>query len=117
VPRAARSTGVCGEETVAARLVADGWTLVGRNQRVGGVEVDLIARRGREMLVVEVKSTRRAESPETALEERQRRRLLRAAAALARPGVRVAVVLAAVRLGDGNASDVRWYRITPAGPP
>jgi Holliday junction resolvase-like predicted endonuclease len=117
VPRAARGTGVTGERTVAARLLAEGWTIAGRNQRVGGVEVDLIAQRGSETLVVEVKSTRNAESPELALDEGQRRRLLRAAAALARPGARVAVVLAAVRLGDSDEAEVRWYRITPAGPP
>ena len=44
------------EELVAARLIAHGYEIVARNARVGRLELDIIARRGRLLVVCEVRS-------------------------------------------------------------
>lgn len=46
------------EGLVCRRLEARGYTIVGRNVRVGRREIDLIARRGRTLAFVEVRSRR-----------------------------------------------------------
>jgi putative endonuclease len=57
------------EDLVADRLVASGWTIVGRNQRPAGVrgEIDLIALDGPALVFVEVKAlgTSSIAGPET----------------------------------------------------
>lgn len=40
---AAKRTGDAAEALVAARLVAAGWTILGRNVRVGRAELDIVA--------------------------------------------------------------------------
>jgi putative endonuclease len=71
-----------GEEIVARRLVAQGWSIVARNARVGGVrgELDLIALDGPTLVFVEVKarsagSTRGPEVPELAVDRRKRAKI------------------------------------------
>ncbi len=44
-----------GERRAARHYLLRGWRLVGANQRVGRNEIDLIVRRGRHVIVVEVK--------------------------------------------------------------
>jgi putative endonuclease len=44
-----------GERRAARHYLLRGWRLVGANVRVGRNEVDLVVRRGRRLLVVEVK--------------------------------------------------------------
>jgi putative endonuclease len=58
-----------------------GYSIVGRNLRVLGREVDVLARRGSMLVVVEVKARRsgRRGAPEEAVGPRQRRRLAEAA--------------------------------------
>lgn len=80
--------GALAEWIAAAHLRLTGWSVVGRNVRVAGVEVDLIARRGDTEALVEVKSWRRPPRglPRTAADlvpRAQRRRLARAARAWA----------------------------------
>jgi putative endonuclease len=87
-----RALGGEGEARAAAWLEARGWLVLGRNVRAGGVEIDLVARRGRTVAFVEVKSRRSAAagSPEEAVDARKQRRLALGAAAWlaahARPG-------------------------------
>jgi putative endonuclease len=71
-----------GEELVARQLVAEGFEIVARNARVGGVrgELDLIAIDGRALVFVEVKSrsagsTRGPEVPELAVDRRKQARI------------------------------------------
>jgi putative endonuclease len=45
-----------GEELAALALAADGWRVLHRNYRLGHKEIDLIARRGRVIAFVEVKT-------------------------------------------------------------
>jgi len=73
--------GVLAEQAVADYLVRQGYTVVGRNVRVGRLEVDIIARQGDAIAVVEVR-TRGAGSWQSALDSvgvAKRERLRRAA--------------------------------------
>lgn len=70
------------ERLAAAWLMLKGYRILGRNLDFGVGEIDLLARRGRLLVVVEVK--RRASRAEglAALSARQQARLARAASAL-----------------------------------
>jgi putative endonuclease len=83
-----------------------GYRILARNVRVGGVELDLVVRRGRRLLFVEVKhkSGPSHGDPLEAVDERKRERLRRGAEAwlLANPelaSTRVGFEVAAVRAG------------------
>jgi putative endonuclease len=67
-------------ETAAARFLAgEGWSILGRNVRVGRGELDHIVRRGAVLAFVEVKARRTSTfgSPEDAVDARKRRRVAR----------------------------------------
>ena len=82
-PRSHLELGADGEARAAAHLQARGYRIAARNVRAGGVEMDLIARRGRVIAFVEVKTrrTRTFGAPEEAVDARKRARLVRGAAA------------------------------------
>ena len=76
-----RMLGAWGEDLAANHLERAGWTILHRNFRTGRNEIDLIARRGRTLAFVEVK-TRRGEGlghPLHALIESKRRAIRRVA--------------------------------------
>ena len=78
-----RALGALGEELAARYLAREGYRMVARNVRAGGVELDLVVERGRICAFVEVK-TRRSRShgpPEAAVAARKQQRLARGAAA------------------------------------
>lgn len=86
-----RALAAAGEARAAAYLARRGYRIVARNVRAGGVEIDIVARRGRLVVFAEVK-TRRSRAlgaPETAVDARKQARLARGAAAWLRehPGV------------------------------
>lgn len=56
--RARRSLGREGEERAARHLEARGYQIVARNVRAARVEIDLVARDGRRIVFVEVKTRR-----------------------------------------------------------
>ncbi|HXF95424.1 MAG TPA: YraN family protein [Gemmatimonadales bacterium] len=73
--------GLQGEREAIRYLEANGWTVVAHRFRLGRVELDLVARRGRLVAFVEVK-VRRGEgfgSPFEAVTGAKRRELVRAA--------------------------------------
>jgi putative endonuclease len=75
--------GAAGEARAARHLQTHGYRIVARNVRAGGVEMDLVARRGGLIVFAEVK-TRRSRTfglPESAVDARKRARLIRGAAA------------------------------------
>ncbi|TFV81887.1 YraN family protein [Microbacterium sp. dk485] len=75
--------GRAGEDRAAAHLRAHGYTLLDRNWRCPQGEIDLVAVRGRDLVVVEVKS-RRSDAfghPLEAIDERKGARLWRLALA------------------------------------
>jgi len=78
-----RRLGRDGEERAARHLAAAGYTILARNVRAQGVELDLVAARGGVVVFVEVK-TRRGRGqgpPEEAVDARKRARLVRGAGA------------------------------------
>ncbi len=89
-----RALGAEGEQRAARFLAARGYRVVDRNVRAGGVELDLVAMRGRLVVFVEVKTrrSRAAGAPEEAVDFRKRERLARGATAWlathGRPGMR-----------------------------
>jgi putative endonuclease len=78
-----RTLGAQGEALAAAHLARQGYRIVGRNVRAGGVELDLVATRGSLCVFVEVKTrgSRRLGRPEEAVDARKRARLVRGAVA------------------------------------
>ena len=76
-----RALGAQGEARAARFLVKRGYRIVERNVRLAGVEVDLIATRGRVVAFVEVKTRRtgRFGPPEMAVDRAKQARLVRAA--------------------------------------
>lgn len=81
-----RQLGAAGEAEAARHLEAQGYRVLARNVRAGGVEMDLIVTKGRTIAFVEVKTrtNRRAGTPEDAVDAHKRARLIRGAAAWAR---------------------------------
>lgn len=75
--------GARGEQVACQWLLEHGYTLLHRNWRHGHAELDIVARQGHEVVVVEVKTrtTARHGDPEEAVGPAKRRKLMRAAAA------------------------------------
>lgn len=78
-PTLARS----GEEAAAALFESLGYRVAARNVRLGRREIDLVLRKGRDLVFCEVKTRRGAAlgHPEEAVDERKQARLVRAAEA------------------------------------
>ena len=79
--QAAFRTGVSAESRAAAYLVGRGYAIVARRfkSRVG--EVDIVARRGPELLFVEVKARHRLDDAALSVTPRQQKRIVAAAEA------------------------------------
>jgi len=73
--------GRAAEDRAAAHLTAQGLHILTRNYRVGGGEIDLVARHGAELVFVEVRSRRSAAfgSAAESVTPTKRRRILLAA--------------------------------------
>ncbi len=84
----AQLRGVDAERIACRALEADGWTILGQRLRTPAGEVDIVARRGALVAIVEVKARPSLSDAAYALSPRQRRRLLLAAEILlaANPG-------------------------------
>jgi putative endonuclease len=83
---ARQDLGKAGEELAAGYLEKQGMMILERNWRFGHKEIDIIAREGNDLVIVEVK-TRRApvlELPDQAIPREKRRYLVLAANAYAR---------------------------------
>jgi putative endonuclease len=78
---AAFRTGLSAESRAAALLVAKGYRIVSRRFRSPVGEVDIIARRGRTLIFVEVKARSTLDGAAESLLPRQQRRIAAAAAA------------------------------------
>ena len=92
-----------GEDLAAWYLTRRGLRVVGRNIRVGGGELDLLAIDGRARTVVEVRATVGSVDPLDAVDERKRRRVW----ALARSVGCDRVDFIGVRV-DPEGFDVHW---------
>jgi len=78
-----RRLGAEGEQRAALLLERKGYRIEARNVRAGGVEIDIVARRGGLVVFVEVKTRRstRFGSPESAVDAPKQARLVEGAAA------------------------------------
>ncbi len=78
-----RRLGEEGERLAAEYLEREGFRILARGARAGGVEIDLIARRGRLLVFAEVKTrqSRRFGAPEEAVNHQKQARLVRGARA------------------------------------
>lgn len=72
-----------GETQAALWLWLTGWRILARRQRVGAGEVDIVARKGRTVVFVEVKWRASGEALDLAIDARRLKRVARAAEALA----------------------------------
>ncbi len=108
-----RSLGTAAERAAAADLERRGARILARNTRVGGVELDLVARLGEQVWIVEVKGARAPALPEQNLKPAQHRRLAAAARLLVgRLRLPVELVLAAVAFPPaGGTPEIRWFRL------
>lgn len=104
-----------GEALAAARLRADGCRIVGRNRRIAGVEIDVLAVEPGTgvMLVVEVKASADGRPPERRVDAGRRARLIRAASAIERRHA-VAIEVIAVDLRAPGLQGVRRIRLEGA---
>jgi putative endonuclease len=78
---AAFRTGLSAESRAAALLLAKGYRIVARRFRSPVGEVDIVARRGRVLVFVEVKARARLDDAAWSVLPRQQRRIAAAAAA------------------------------------
>ena len=101
--RQAERRGRRGETLAAWYLRLKGWTILARRIKTPRGEIDLVARRGRDLAMVEVKWRRTAAELASAIDAYRLRRVVAAAEAVAhryqRPGdsLRVDVILLAPR--------------------
>lgn len=106
--------GRAAEEAAARYLAGRGWKILARNARFPGGELDIVAREGKVVVFVEVRSARRGSpfAPEASLTPAKRENLVRAAAAwLARFGEKDCMCrfdLVAVVFSGGRAA-IRHY--------
>jgi putative endonuclease len=105
--------GAEGELRAAQYLVRTGYRIEERNVRAGGVELDIVARRGSLVVFIEVKTRRsmRLGSPELAVDAHKQARISRGAAAWLREhgrGVRRARFDVIGWLVTGTGEERRW---------
>ncbi len=79
--KAAEAFGGFGEKLATLLLVLKGYRIVARQYRSPVGEIDIIARRGRVLMFIEVKARKTAAAAEAAITTRQRTRIERAASA------------------------------------
>ncbi len=107
--------GRLAEEFCAWHLRLRGYRILARRFRAPVGEIDIVARRGRTLAIVEVKARERRDDAAEALSARQRRRIARAAEAFLRqrPGcagleVRFDIMLVAPWRWPLHMSDAWW---------
>ena len=77
-----KAKGLLKEKLVACHLIQEGWTIVSQNKKILGVEVDILAKKNKEHILVEVKSVKTEDQIENILKEKQKDRLKKVAESL-----------------------------------
>ena len=77
-----KTKGLLKEKLVACYLVKKGWTIVSQNKKILGVEVDILAKKNKDQVLVEVKSIQSEDQLEKILKDKQKDRLKKAAESL-----------------------------------
>ena len=70
-----KQKGLLKENVVASYLEEKGWTIISRNKKILGVEIDILAQKDREKILVEVKSIYSEDQIEKILKDKQKDRL------------------------------------------
>ena len=74
--------GLINEKLVAQYLEKKGWTILYQNKRVLGVEIDILAKKKKNQIIIEVKSIKKEEQLEKILKSKQKERLKKVAESL-----------------------------------
>ena len=77
-----KTKGLLKEKLVARYLVKRGWAIISQNKKILGVEVDILARKNEDQILIEVKSIKTEDQIENILKEKQKDRLKKAAESL-----------------------------------
>ena len=77
-----KEKGLLKEKLVAGYLIKKGWTVIFQNKKILGVEIDILAKKNKEQILVEVKSIQTADQIEKILKEQQKDRLKKVAESL-----------------------------------
>ncbi|MEN6541375.1 YraN family protein [Parvibaculum sp.] len=109
--RAAHTSGLRAEALAALFLQLKGYRILARRMKTRAGEIDLVVRRGRSLVFVEVKARRDMEAAAEALQMRQRARLVRAAELFI--GARPALMDFDVRFDLVLVAPRRWPRHLP----
>jgi putative endonuclease len=67
--------GISAESCASKRLEADGYKIIGRRVRTKYGEIDILAKRGNDLVAVEVKQRKSLDSARACIAQRQRRRI------------------------------------------
>lgn len=113
-----RALGREGEDWIAQKAIAQGWEVVARNWQCRGAELDLVLRRGENLVIVEVKTRKQREvlsNPFAVLSWGKRQNLVRGVELYLSRSRKlsyfsVAIYLAVVVL-EANRSHVRWFPV------
>ena len=92
-----KTKGFLKEKIVADYLLQKGWTILEKNKNILGVEVDILAQKNKEQILIEVKSIKIEDQIENILKQKQKERLKKVAESLCDdPSVSVQLFLATV---------------------
>jgi putative endonuclease len=104
--------GRAAEERAARRLHQAGFTVLARNYRCRGGELDIVARRGELLVIVEVRlrSSRRFGGPAASVTTAKRRRIVRATRVLLarQPQLALLALRFDVLATDGASGPIEW---------
>jgi len=115
--RARHASGRAAEAAAAETLLASGFRILWRNLRIGALELDIVAKRGDLVVVVEVRTRGRGsfEKPLASISRTKRLTLLRASRALWKGRIakmaevkRMRIDVAAVTADESGALAVEW---------
>lgn len=70
------------ENIVVRHLKQQGWDILSQNKKVLGVEIDILAKKEKEVFLIEVKSIKKDEHLENILKDKQKERLKKTAQSL-----------------------------------
>ncbi|MBS2018964.1 MAG: YraN family protein [Deltaproteobacteria bacterium] len=114
---ARHASGREAEDAAVAKLLANGFRVLWRNLRIGALELDIVAKKGDLVVVVEVRTRGKGsfEKPLASISLTKRRTIVRAARALWRGRIakmeevrRFRIDVAAVTKDDDGTLEVEW---------
>ena len=104
-----KTKGLWKEKLVAQHLKKKGWRILHQNKKILGVEIDILAEKNKDRILVEVKSIQNPDQIESILKEKQKERLKKAAESLCdKPDQTIRLFLAAV----DKKNTIQFFQIT-----